>query len=163
VSDLSEVVVRKPVISDVPVMARIINGYASEGQMLPVSLHKLYQWTRDFVEVTYHDQVVGCGALRIVWEDLAEIRSLAVAQEWRSKGLGRLIVEHLLNEARVLGLPGVFALTYSPGFFARMGFREVSRESLPHKIWGDCLDCPKFPNCDEVAMTIDLQEEQHEG
>ena len=160
------IVLRKAMIKDVPDMARIINAYASQGQMLPRSHHKLYQEIRDFVVAVVDGQVVGCGALHVVWADLAEIRSLAVTQDWLSMGVGRKIMEALIEEARSLGLPSVFALTYRQDFFERMGFHVVPRETLPHKIWGECLDCPQFPNCNEVAMTIDITQKEvleHEG
>ncbi len=160
------IVLRKAMIKDVPDMARIINSYASQGQMLPRSHHKLYQEIRDFVVAVVDGQVVGCGALHVVWADLAEIRSLAVTQDWLGMGVGRKIMEALIKEARSLGLPSVFALTYRQAFFERMGFHVVPRETLPHKIWGECLDCPQFPNCNEVAMTIDITQKEvleHEG
>jgi amino-acid N-acetyltransferase len=141
-------------------MARIINGYAAQGLMLPKSHHQLYQYIRDYVVAVHDEEIIGCGALHIIWEDLAEIRSLAVVQEWQHKDVGRLMVEYLLQEARALGLPRVFALTYHQSFFEHMGFRVVPRESLPHKIWGDCLNCPKFPNCDEIALILDLKHEE---
>lgn len=157
--DRAQIAIRKAVVKDVPTMARIINAYASQGLMLPKSHHQLYQDIRDFVVATNSEEIIGCGALHIIWEDLAEIRSLAVVEEWQHKDVGRLMVEYLLQEARALGLPQVFALTYHQGFFERLGFHVVPRESLPHKIWGDCLHCPKFPNCDEVALILDLKRE----
>jgi len=165
-SESVQITIRKATVKDVLSMARIINGYAAQGQMLPKSHHQLYQDIRDFVVALSDEEIVGCGALHIIWEDLAEIRSLAVVEEWRGKEVGRLMVESLLKEARALGLPQVFALTYQQGFFERMGFHMVPRESLPHKIWGDCLNCPKFPNCDEVALILDFthtEEEHHEA
>lgn len=153
-----QLTLRKATVKDVPAMARLINGYASQGQMLPKSHYQLYQDIRDFVVISNGDELVGCGALHIIWEDLAEIRSLVVSERWQGQGMGRLMVETLLAEARALGLPRVFALTYQEGFFARLGFRVVPRESLPQKIWGDCLNCPKFANCDEIAMIFDLHE-----
>ena len=153
---LPTVGVRKATVRDVATMARIINHWASQGIMLAKSHHQLYQYIRDFVVATYGDTVIGCGALHVVWEDLAEVRSMAVVEGWHGKGVGRLMLAHLLDEARNLGLPHVFALTYRQSFFERAGFRVVPHESLPHKIWGDCLNCPKFPNCDEIAMTLDL-------
>jgi amino-acid N-acetyltransferase len=154
--------VRKATVRDVPTMASIINHWASQGIMLAKSHHQLYQYIRDFVVATHGDAVIGCGALHVVWEDLAEVRSVAVMKEWHGKGVGRLMLAHLLDEARDLGLPHVFALTYRQAFFAHAGFRVVSHESLPHKIWGDCLNCPKFPNCDEIAMTLDLSPDDSE-
>jgi amino-acid N-acetyltransferase len=163
----AQVVIRKATVRDVPTMARIINGYASQGQMLPKSHHQLYQDIRDFVVATSGEEIVGCGALHVVWEDLAEIRSLAVVEPWQGKDVGRLMVQRLLDEARSLGLPQVFALTYHQGFFERLGFGVVPRESLPHKIWGDCLNCVKFPNCDEIALVLNLalteEERAHEA
>jgi len=153
------IAVRKAVIRDVPVMAQIINSFAAKGLMLARSQHHLYQFLRDFAVVTAGGKTVGCGALSVVWADIAEIRSLAVAEEWQKQGLGRQLVSFLLDEARDLGLPSVFALTYQQAFFECMGFHVVPRESLPHKIWGDCLNCPKFPNCDETAMVINLDRE----
>ena len=137
-------------------MAAIINQYASDGQMLPRSQHSLYNNIRDFYVAIHDGAVIGCGALHVVWADIGEVRSLAVARDWSGQGLGRRMVEALLEEARRLELPRVFALTYQQAFFERMDFHVVSRDSLPHKIWGDCLDCPKFPNCDEIAMIRDL-------
>ena len=159
-----EIVIRKPLIKDVPAMADLINGFASQGLMLPRSRYQVYKFLREFVVATSHDVIAGCAALDIVWEDLGEIRSLAVAEEWHRHGVGRLLVEALLDEAKALGLPGVFVLTYQQEFFEEMGFHVVSRESLPHKIWGDCLNCPKFPNCDEIAMMLQFEkEENNEG
>jgi amino-acid N-acetyltransferase len=148
--------VRRAVIRDVPTMADIINRHAAGGEMLARSHHQLYQFVRDFSVVVDEETVLACGALHVVWEDIGEIRSLAVADEWQGQGLGRRLVESLLGEARELGLPKVFALTYKQGFFQHMGFHLVPHESLPHKIWADCLNCPKFPNCDEIAMMIEL-------
>lgn len=150
------IVIRKATVKDVPAMAALVNGFASGQQMLPRSQHQLFQNVRDFVVALDGDELVGCGAMHVVWENIAEVRSLAVANHWQGQGIGRLVVEALMEEARGLGLPRLFALTYQQAFFERMGFAVVARESLPHKIWGDCLDCPRFPNCDEIAMARDL-------
>lgn len=149
-------ILRKAKVKDVPAMAKLINGYAVQSQMLPRSHHRLYQDIRDFVVAEREGEIIGCGALHVVWEDMAEVRSLAVASQYHNLGLGRRIVDTLLAEAKALGLPRAFALTYHRSFFERAGFHMVARETLPHKIWGDCIDCPKFPNCDEVALIIDL-------
>lgn len=163
-NEANHIVIRRAVVADVPQMAEIINSFAAEGHMLPRSQHSLYQNIRDFVVTTSGETVIGCGALHVVWGDIAEVRSLAIVRDWHGKGVGRRIVEALLVEAHTLGLPRVFTLTYQPGFFDRFRFHVVPHESLPHKIWGDCLDCPKFPNCDEIAMLLDLDmEENHEG
>ena len=150
------IAVRQAVIRDVPAMAGIINRFAERAEMLARSHHQLYQFVRDFGVIAVGDEVVACGALHVVWEDIGEIRSLAVAEGWQGKGLGRRLVQSLLADARDLGLPKVFALTYKQGFFQYMGFHLVPHESLPHKIWADCLNCPKFPNCDEIAVMIEL-------
>ena len=160
----SEVTLRVPVVSDVAKMAALINSYAGDALMLPRSHNSLYQHLRDFCVLEHGDDIVGCGALQVVWEDSAEIRSLAIAEGWQGMGLGRRLVERLLEEAKRIEVPTVFTLTYKPGFFEAFGFAVVSRDTLPHKIWADCLDCPKFPNCDEIAMTLDLKtKESHDG
>ena len=157
--------VRRAMVRDVPAMAGLINHFAEKGEMLARSQHQLYQTVRDFWVITVAGQLVACGALHVVWEDIGEVRSLAVTEAWQGKGLGRRLVASLLDEARALGLPRVFSLTYRRDFFERMGFRITLHESLPHKIWADCLNCLKFPNCDEIAMIIDLnpqEEDSHE-
>lgn len=159
------IAIRSGVVGDVQAMARIINYYAGQGQMLPRSHHQLYQFIRDFLIATVDGALVGCGAMHVVWGDLGEVRSLAVSENWKGRGVGRCLVNALLDQASDLGLPRVFALTYQQAFFESLGFRTVPREHLPHKIWGDCLDCPKFPNCDEIALMIELdtREENDEG
>jgi amino-acid N-acetyltransferase len=99
---------------------------------------------------------VACAALKVVWEDLAEVRSVAVKPSLRGRGIGRMLVEAVKKEARELLIPRVFCLTYVPGFFRRLGFREVDKGSLPHKIWADCINCPQFPDCGEVPLVCDL-------
>jgi len=151
----SQVVLRRARVADVPTMARLINGYASQGLMLPKSQFDLYQGIRDFVVVTRGQELVGCGALQVFWHDLAEIRSLAVKEDWMGQGIGRLMVQRLVADARSLGIPRIFTLTYRRSFFQKLGFRVVPTESLPQKIWSDCLNCPKYPDCDETAMILD--------
>ncbi len=153
------VVIREALVGDVPAMAEIINAFAAQQLMLPRSQFQFYQHVRDFVVAELNGEVLGCGALQFVWSDLAEIRSLAVKEAWQGRGIGRRLVEHLLGQARRHGIPRVFCLTYQKGFFEEMGFYVVSRDMLPHKIWGDCLNCPKYPDCDEIAMMCDLIEE----
>ncbi len=153
--------VRKARLADVKDIHRLVNQFAGEGQMLAQSLSDLYDNLRDFtvapdVSSGTEDGLLGCCCLHIIWEDLAEVRSLAVVEVERGRGLGRRLVEACLDEARELGIGRVFALTYRPEFFARLGFREVDKAELPHKVWADCIKCPKFPDCDEVAVAIDL-------
>jgi amino-acid N-acetyltransferase len=151
--------IRKAVIEDVTSIHRLLNGYADQGLLLPRPLSELYDHLRDHF-VVEDDQagssLTGVSALGISWEDLAEIRSLAVSEDHRGKGLGSRLVETCLEEARVLGLNRVFVLSYVPDFFIKMGFKEVEKSVLPHKIWADCLRCPKFPDCDETALMIQL-------
>jgi amino-acid N-acetyltransferase len=111
---------------------------------------------RDFFILEQDGEVAGVVALNICWEDLAEVRSLAVDPRHVRKGAGRQLVQACLDEAAELGLKRVFALTYQPGFFEKMGFDYIEKAELPQKIWSDCLKCPKFPDCDEIAMSIQL-------
>jgi amino-acid N-acetyltransferase len=124
--------------------------------MLGRSRIQVYNALRDFAVISEGDQVIACGALHIVWEDLAEIRSLAVAQGHMRHGLGREIVEYFLHEAKMMECPRVFTLTYKPEFFSKLGFILADKNDLPHKVWKDCINCPKFPDCDEIAMTKDI-------
>ena len=153
-------IIRKALVKDVPAMAELINGFAAQAVMLPRSHYQFYQHIRDFSVVEHEARIIACGALQVIWEDQAEVRSLAVVSEWQGHGIGRALLRVLLDEARALGIPSVFALTYRDGFFARMGFGVIPHQSLPHKIWGDCLNCPKFPNCDEIAMRIEFDKER---
>lgn len=148
--------VRKAVISDVPEIQKLVNGYAGQGLMLPRSLHSLYEHLRDYFVAIDDGEVMGCIALHISWQDLAEIRSLAVAEERQSRGVGGLLVGQALSEARGFGLGRVFVLTFVPDFFAARGFRGVDKAELPHKIWQECIHCVHFPDCGEEALVMDL-------
>ena len=152
---MSETVVRRATLADVEEMHALINHFAGEGLMLPASRNKLYQNIRDFFVAEKDDQFAGCCALHIIWSDLGEIRSLAVRKTFQSNGVGRRLAEAALADATALKLPRVFALTYQKAFFERLGFVEVEKATMPQKVWGECMDCPKFPNCDETAMILD--------
>lgn len=154
--------VRQAKIHDVPEIVNLINSYAQHGEMLGRSQVQIYNALRDFVVIENDGHVVGVGSLSIIWKNLAEIRSLAVAPEFKGKGLGRQIVEHLVNDAKKLDLPIVFTLTYQPDFFKKLGFIWVDKKELPHKVWKDCINCPKFPDCDETALIRYLDEEAKE-
>jgi len=143
---------RKATMGDIPHLHRLVNEYASAGEMLPRSVNELYESLRDFFVVEAQGQLVACGACHITWDNLAEIRTMAVARDWQGRGLGGQIVQACLEEAKALGIGQVFVLTYRPEFFARQGFREVDKATLPHKIWTECINCPKFPDCGEVAL-----------
>ncbi len=148
---------RKAQINDVKDIQKLLTTYASKGDMLSRSLSELYEALRDFyVEVDDDGRILGAAALHIVWEDLAEVRSVAVAENAGRKGLGTTLVNACIDEARKLGLKRIFCLTYKPEFFGKLGFTLVDKSTLPHKVWGDCIKCPKFPDCDENAMILDL-------
>lgn len=148
--------VRKAQISDVKDIQKLLTHFASRGDMLSRSLSELYESLRDFYIFDDEGKVAGTAALHIVWEDLAEIRSVAVAEEAGRRGIGSQVVQSCIDEAREIGLKRVFCLTYKPDFFAKFGFRIVDKSELPHKVWGDCMKCVKFPDCDEIAMILDL-------
>ncbi len=151
--------IEKARIEDPPLILALINHYAAQELMLPRSLNDIYENLRDFFVWRDGSDVRGCVALHVSWQGLGEIRSLAVAEEARRRGIGRRLVKSCLREAKDLGMKRVFVLTYQPEFFKRFGFRHHPKESLPHKIWADCLNCPKFPDCDEVALALDLEGE----
>lgn len=144
--------IRKAKIDDVKTIQELININAKKEQMLPRALNDIYESLRDFYVSEESGRVIGVCALRILWEDLAEIRSLAVKDQWQNKGIGRRLVRACLKEAEAIGIKRVFALTYQTDFFKKLGFKDISKKKLPQKIWGDCLRCPKFPDCDEHAV-----------
>lgn len=145
--------VRKARLGDVPGIAELVNGYAAQGLMLSKRQVDLYEQVREFVVVETSDQqMLGCGALRLVWHNLAEVRSLAISDQARGMGLGRRIVEELIQEARQLGLAKVFALTYQVSFFEKLDFQVVDKAGFPQKVWLDCNLCPKQTCCDEIAV-----------
>jgi amino-acid N-acetyltransferase len=151
--------IRKAVIGDVTFIHRLLSDYANKGLLLPRPLSELYDHLRDHFVVEddkTQRSLIGVSALAISWEDLAEIRSLAVSEDHQGQGLGSRLVETCLEEARLLGLKRVFTLSYVPDFFIKIGFKEVDKSVLPHKIWADCLRCPKFPDCDETALMIQV-------
>jgi len=150
---------RKAQIHDVKEIQKLLLHYANRGDMLSRSLSELYESLRDFYIVEEGGRIVGVSALHIVWEDLAEIRSVAVTEETGRKGIGTEVVTACIDEAKVLGLKRLFCLTYKPDFFARFGFQIVDKSQLPHKVWGDCIKCAKFPDCDEIAMIMELPQE----
>jgi amino-acid N-acetyltransferase len=152
---MSQIVIRRATLADVEEMHRLINDFARQGLMLPKSRNKLYQNIRDFFVAEDGDTFAGCCALHVIWVDLGEIRSLAVEQAYQKNGVGRKLAEAALRDAATLKLPRVFALTYQKAFFERLGFVEVDKSEMPQKVWGECMDCPKFPNCDETAMILD--------
>ncbi len=147
---------RRAAVKDAPEIQSLILYYAKKDQILARSLNEIYENIRDFVVIESKKKVVGCGALHICWNDLAEVKSLAVSPRNRRKGYGAKIVKKLLDDAGVLGIPKVFALTYQVDFFHAMGFKDVEMEKLPKKIWVDCVKCVRFSNCNEKAVLIEL-------
>jgi N-acetylglutamate synthase and related acetyltransferases len=144
-------------MSDVKGIHQLIAEYARKGDMLPRSLADIYENLRDyFVFEEDGGELVGSAAIHIMWEDLAEVRSLAVREGKMRRGIGTQLVESCISEAIVLGIGRVFALTYKPDFFEKLGFHIVDKAELPQKIWTDCLKCAKFPDCDEVALVADF-------
>lgn len=144
--------IRKARIGDVETIQKLINHFAEKNAMLPRALSTIYENIRDFVVIEEDGIVVGCCALHVTWSDLAEVKSLAIAEGTQGKGYGRELVQICLDEARQLGIPSVFALTYVPEFFEKLGFTRIDKGKLPHKIWSDCINCPKFPDCGEEAV-----------
>ena len=155
---MDDIVVREARITDVEEIRALIMAYAESRQMLPRSLRYLYDNLRNyFVAENGDGHVLGCGALQISWEGLAEVKSIAVSKEMQGRGLGRKIVMKCLAEAAELRVPRVFVLSFVPEFFEKIGFRRIERQTLPHKVWTECVDCPLFPECGETALLIDVE------
>jgi amino-acid N-acetyltransferase len=149
--------VEKARIDDVPAIHRLVNLFADRGEMLHRPLSEVYENLRDFFVIRKDEELVACVALHICWSDLAEIKSLAVREEDQEQGVGKRLAEACIDEARGLGIATLFALTYKPTFFEKLGFKRVDVQELPRKVWGECQRCPKFPNCDETALILPLK------
>jgi amino-acid N-acetyltransferase len=148
--------VRKATIAEVRKIHGVINLAAGQGEMLPRSLGELYDNLRDYFVYEEDGEILGTAALHVCWEDLAELRSLCVVESARKRGIGRMLVDTCIGEARSFAIGTVFLLTYQEEFFRRCGFTVVDKKDLPQKIWSDCIKCPKFPECDEIAMRVTL-------
>ena len=151
-----ETIIRKAKISDIGTIFELVNDFAKQGLMLPKSQIDLYESIRDFFVVEIDNKVVACGALKVFLDDLAEIRSLATNKDFQKMGLGKMITQKLLDDAKELGIKKVFTLSYQVDFFKKQGFTLIKKEELPQKIWRDCYKCPQFPNCDENALIIEI-------
>lgn len=149
--------VEKAKIKDVAQMHKLINFFADKDEMLARPLSELYEDLRDYFIVRDGNDVIACAALHISWDDLAEVKAMAVAEGYQGKGIGAKLTELLLEEAAELGIPTVFCLTYKPAFFEKMGFSQVDKMTLPKKVWTECFRCPKFPDCDEVALIYQVK------
>jgi amino-acid N-acetyltransferase len=148
--------IRKARMDDVEAMHELINRHAKRGRMLARSRMELYENLRDFFVAAEQRRVFGTAALHISWESLAEIKSLAVCETAQTKGVGRRLARACLREAGKLGVHRTFALTYVPEFFEKLGFARIDRSELPHRIWAECVRCPEFPDCGEIAMALEL-------
>jgi amino-acid N-acetyltransferase len=144
--------VRNAKITDTKAICSLISNYAERDRMLPRSMADIYENLQSFTVVELNGAVVGCCALAIIWSDLAEIKSLAVDETNTGSGIGKMLVNAALEQARQLGLSRVFALTLNPDFFEKLGFEIIEKDSLPMKVWKDCAKCPKQRNCDEIAV-----------
>jgi amino-acid N-acetyltransferase len=144
--------VEKARMNDVPQIQKLINYFADRGEMLARPLSEIYENLRDFFVVRNGDEIQGCVALGIMWRDLAEVKSLAVLERAQRQGMGEALVTACMDEAKSLDVGTVFCLTYKPKFFEKQGFDYIDKEELPRKVWGECYRCPKYPDCDEIAM-----------
>jgi len=139
-------------VSDAAAIHQMVNHFADKGEMLPRALSDIYENVRDYFVVRDNEQVTACAALHVNWLDLAEIRSLAVDESMQKKGVGSLLIQACLDDAKNLAIPTVFCLTYKPALFEKHGFQLVDKMELPRKVWIECYRCPKFPDCNEVAL-----------
>lgn len=139
-------------VGDASSVHRLISRFADKGEVLPRALSEIYDGIRDYFIVRKGDRVVACAALHVTWVDLAEIRSLAVDEQEQKQKIGSLLVQACIDEAKELGIPKIFCLVRRPAFFERHGFQLIDKTELPQKVWAECFRCPKFPNCDEVAL-----------
>ena len=151
--------IQRAQLSDVPKVFALITPFADQGEMLHRPLSELYENIRDYMVIKDDDdQLIACGSLHVVWADLAEVKAVAVREDYQSQGLGKLLVSRCMEEAREMGLATIFCLTHKPGYYEQLGFVQSDVMTLPRKVWGECLRCPKFPHCNEIAMVIHLKE-----
>lgn len=160
---VQQIELRDAHVADVPAMASVLNDYAERGLMLHRSQSELYDRVRDFRVAAAEGRILGVAGLRVMWANLAEVYALAVAPDARGAGLGRKLVGAAIELARALGIRRVFALTYERAFFERCGFEVVDRRTLPLKVWGECVRCPKHEACDEIAMVYTLDDVPEAG
>jgi len=150
---------RRARVTDVVGMQRLINRFAERDEMLPRALHELYETIRDFFVLEEEGEIVGTAALHVNWANLAEVKSVSVAEHCRRRGYGQRLVGACIEDARELGVAALFCLTYQPEFFRSLGFGEIDRAMLPRKVWSECIRCPKFNNCTEIAMSLQVLEQ----
>lgn len=150
--------IEKARIGDVPQIHKLVNSFATDGVMLARPLSEIYENIRDFFVIRKGKKVIACVALHVSWADLAEIKALAVTENNQKSGLGSKLITACIDEARDLDIPIIFCLTYAPEFFEKQSFTRVDKMKLPRKIWSECFHCPKFPDCDEVALVYTVKE-----
>ncbi len=150
-------IIRPAAIDDVPYIHHLIEIYAAQGNLLPRPMSELYRHLRDFFVIETQGKVAACGALEIFTEALGEVRSLVVDDEFKGQGFGRMLVQRLIEEARAIGLRRLMALTYVAPFFHKLGFKTVAKDTLPEKVWGICVKCYKYNNCDETAVLLEIK------
>lgn len=144
--------IRKATVGDIRAIKALLDGFYQDGLMLQRSLSELYESVRDFYVYEKDGEIIGCCALHVVWEDLAEVKSTAVHRDHWKSSIGSKLLQTCLEDAATIGVKRVFALTYVPGFFEAHGFEQAEKNELPQKVWGECVKCPKFPNCDEILL-----------
>lgn len=152
----AKIIIRQAKISDVKPMHALIGYYADRKEMLHRPLNDIYENIQEFIVAESGSKVVGCCALHVSWEDLAEIKALAISHDYQGKGIGTKLVLACQKKAKVLGVNKTFALSFKPEFFEKLGYYRIAREKLPHKIWGECVKCPLFPDCGETPLMYDL-------
>jgi amino-acid N-acetyltransferase len=152
----ADVKVDRARVSDANSVHQMISHFADKGEMLPRALSEIYDGIRDYFVVRKGGRVIACAALHVTWADLAEIRSLAVDKKEQNQSIGSLLTQACLEEAKELGIPRVFCLVRKPAFFEKHGFQLIDKKELPQKVWAECYRCPKFPDCDEVALIRSL-------
>jgi amino-acid N-acetyltransferase len=150
--------VEKAKIGDVPQIHKLVNSFAAKGDMLARPLSEIYENIRDFFVIRKGKSIVACVALHVNWADLAEVKALAVNKSYQKSGLGAQLINACTEEAGKLEIPVIFCLTFKPEFFEKQGFTRVDKAKLPRKIWTECFHCPKFPDCDEVALFYSVKE-----
>lgn len=148
--------IRKAKVKDVPKIQELVNFYANRKEMLPRSLNDLYENLSQIFVVDDGGKIVGCCQLHVTWEDLAEIKALAVNLDYLLQGWGKKLVRNCMREAKKLGIKKVFALTFKPDFFEKLGFQRINRDQLPHKVWGECVKCHLFPDCNEIPVMKEI-------
>lgn len=147
-------------LQDVPQMHEVINRFADLGEMLPRSMSELYENIRDFLVIKREDGgITATASLHVLWEDLAEIKSVAVTEDLQGQGIGAFLIEKCAEDAAILGLETIFVLTHKPGFYEKLGFQRANVLDFPRKVWSECIRCPKFPSCNEIAMSRPVSEQ----